>query len=75
MPITLETVPATVVLPAIVTRGVRLVRRVFAVTPEVFADSWWAAIGPALLFPVWAVGLGWATFAYRERGLPDEAEK
>ncbi len=75
MPITLATVPATVVSLAIVTCGVRLVRRVFAGTPEVFADSWWAAIGPTLIFPVGAVGPGWASFSYWNRGRPDEAEK
>ena len=73
VPITLATIPATVVSLAIFTGGVGLVRTAFSGMPEVFADSWWATIGPTLLFPVWAVALGWATFAYRERRLTAEA--
>ncbi|MGR6091259.1 hypothetical protein ACU4IU_11915 [Brevibacterium sp. CSND-B09] len=73
VPITLATIPATIVSLAIFTGGVGLVRTIFSGTPEIFADSWWVTIGPTLLFPLWAVALGWATFAYRERRLAAEA--
>ncbi|WP_181272721.1 hypothetical protein [Brevibacterium oceani] len=67
LPITLATIPATIVPLALFTGGIGLMRTVFAGPAEVFADSWWATIGPTLLFPVWAVALGWATFAYPQR--------
>lgn len=73
VPITLATVPATIVSLALFTGGLGMVRTVFAGPPEVFADSWWATIGPTLLFPVWAVALGWATLAYRQRRLAAES--
>lgn len=73
VPITLATIPTTIVSLAIFTGGVGLVRTIFSGTPEIFADSWWVTIGPTLLFPLWAVALGWATFAYRERRLAAEA--
>uniref|UniRef100_UPI003B3AF492 hypothetical protein n=1 Tax=Brevibacterium sediminis TaxID=1857024 RepID=UPI003B3AF492 len=73
VPITLATIPATIVSLAIFTGGVGLVRTIFSGTPEIFADSWWVTIGPTLLFPLWAVALGWATYAYRERRLAAEA--
>lgn len=73
VPITLATVPATIVSLALFTGGVGLIRTVFTDRAEIFADSWWATIGPTLLFPFWAVALGWATFAYRERRLAAEA--
>ena len=73
MPIPLATVPATIVSLALFTGGVGLLRTMIGGPPDVFADSWWLTIGPTLLFPVWAVALGWATFAYRERRLAADA--
>lgn len=73
VPITLATIPATIVSLAVFTGGVGLIRTTFTGVAEVFADSWWATIGPTLLFPLWAVALGWATFAYRERRLAAES--
>lgn len=74
VPITLATIPATIVSLAVFTGGVGLVRTAFTGVAEVFADSWWATIGPTLLFPLWAVALGWATFAYRERRLAADSQ-
>ena len=73
VPIPLATVPATIVSLALFTGGVGLLRTMIGGPPDVFADSWWLTIGPTLLFPVWAVALGWATFAYRERRLAADA--
>lgn len=73
VPITLATIPATIVSLAVFTGGVGLIRTMFTAGTGVFADSWWATIGPTLLFPLWAVALGWATFAYRERRLAAES--
>ena len=73
VPIPLATVPATIVSLAIFTGGVGLLRTMLGGPPEVFADSWWVTIGPTLLFPVWGIALGWATYAYRERRLAAEA--
>ena len=74
VPITLATIPATIVSLAVFTGGVGLIRTTFTGVAEVFTDSWWATIGPTLLFPLWAVALGWATLAYRERRLAAESE-
>ncbi len=48
VPITLATIPATIVPLALFTGGIGLMRTVFAGPPEVFADSWWATIGRRL---------------------------
>lgn len=74
VPITLATIPATIVSLAVFTGGVGLIRTMFTGGAGVFEDSWWATIGPTLLFPLWAVALGWATFAYRERRLAAETQ-
>ncbi|WP_166973951.1 hypothetical protein [Brevibacterium atlanticum] len=73
VPITLATIPATIVTLALFTGGVGMMRTVVAGPSGIFADSWWATVGPTLLFPVWAVALGWATFAYRQRRLATES--
>ncbi|SDR78117.1 hypothetical protein [Actinopolymorpha singaporensis] len=60
-------VPATLVSVIVTSAGLeywRLIR-----TP-VFADQWWATMGPELLWPLWGAGLAAATLAYhlRRRG-------
>lgn len=68
-------VTATIVSLPVFTGGVGLVRTALTGVAEAFADSWWATIGPTLLFPLWAVALGWGTFAYRERRLAAESQE
>lgn len=70
VPVLLAVVPATVVAVAVLPAGLSLV----AVGLEggqlaLTADSW-GAVGPALLWPLWSVALGAATYAYwlRRRG-------
>ncbi|WP_435737551.1 hypothetical protein V5D56_02825 [Cellulosimicrobium sp. PMB13] len=70
VPVNLAVIPATIVAVAVLPAGLSLVAlglgdEKLAIT----ADSW-GAVGPTLLWPLWSVALGAATYAYwlRRRG-------
>lgn len=73
VPILLATIPATIVALALFTGGMGLIRAVLA--GGVGLEHNWVTIGPTLLFPLWALALGWATYAYRARRLASESGK
>lgn len=68
VPVGLAVVPASVVAVLVTSGGLALVSAGFS-EGLISADEW-AAVGPALLWPLWGVALGWATLAYwlRRRG-------
>jgi hypothetical protein len=70
VPVRLAVIPATIVAAAVLPAGITLIvvgARSGLLTLE--ADSW-GAVGPGLLWPLWSVALGAATYAYwlRRRG-------
>lgn len=67
VPILLATVPANIVSLTLFAGGMGLVQSVLL--NDVDLTSHWVTIGPTLLFPLWALALGWATYAYRARRL------
>lgn len=71
VPILLATLPASIVALALFTGGMGLVQSVLL--HDVDLSSNWVTIGPTLLFPLWALALGWATYAYRARRLDARA--
>lgn len=71
VPILLATVPASIVALTLFAGGMGLVQSVLI--NDVDLTSHWVTIGPTLLFPLWALALGWATYAYRARRLDARA--
>lgn len=78
VPISLATIPASIVALALFTGGAGLVRDgLLGGMGPGGADpaSNWATTGPTYLFPVWALALGWATYTYRARRLTAESRR
>lgn len=71
VPILLATIPAGIVTLAMFTGGMGMIHSVLL--NGVSIDGNWVTIGPTLLFPLWALALGWATYAYRARRLDARA--
>lgn len=67
VPLLLATIPASIVTLALFTGGMGLIHSVLL--KGVSLDGNWVTIGPTLLFPLWALALGWATYSYRVRRL------
>jgi hypothetical protein len=70
VPIGLAVVPASFVSVIVVSGGLDLIRGAFSVSVLGLTDGNWAAVGPALLWPLWGAALAAATLAYylRRRG-------
>jgi hypothetical protein len=70
VPIGLAVVPASLVSVMVVSGGLDLIRSAFSVSALGLTDGNWAAVGPALLWPLWGVALAAATLGYylRRRG-------
>ncbi|WP_157987501.1 hypothetical protein [Jiangella endophytica] len=68
VPVGLAVVPASVVAVLATSGGIGLIK--VGLAQDLIATDEWAAFGPALLWPLWGVALGWATLAYwlRRRG-------
>lgn len=68
VPVALAVVPATVVAALVTSGGLGLIKA--GITDGMVVSDDWAAVGPALLWPLWGVALGWGTLAYwlRRRG-------
>ncbi|WP_193071197.1 hypothetical protein [Brevibacterium sp. FME37] len=71
VPILLATIPAGIVTLAMFTGGMGMIHSVLL--NGVSIDGNWVTIGPTLLFPLWALALGWVTYAYRARRLDARA--
>lgn len=71
VPILLATIPAGIVTLAMFTGGMGMIHSVLF--NGVSINGNWVTIGPTLLFPLWALALGWATYAYRARRLDARA--
>ncbi|MEK8226632.1 hypothetical protein NKG05_11880 [Oerskovia sp. M15] len=70
VPVSLAVVPASLVAVAVVPAGLEMIASLVRTSPEMDVSSW-AMFGPGLLWPVWGVALGVATYAYaaRRRGM------
>ncbi|WP_139122914.1 hypothetical protein [Cellulosimicrobium cellulans] len=70
VPVLLAVVPATVVAVAVLPAGLSLVAAGLEGGQLALTADSWGAVGPALLWPLWSVALGAATYAYwlRRRG-------
>lgn len=70
VPVGLAVVPASFVSVIVFSAGLDMIRGAAGDTWLGLADGNWAAIGPALLWPVWGAALAAATLAYclRRRG-------
>ncbi|MBB5787140.1 hypothetical protein [Jiangella mangrovi] len=68
VPVGLAVVPATVVAMLATAGGLSLTKT--GLLDARFTASDWAAVGPAMLWPLWGVALAWAALAYwlRRRG-------
>lgn len=68
VPVGLAVVPATLVAVLVTAGGLGLIKA--GIVDGMFGAEEWAAVGPALLWPLWGVTLAWATLAYwlRRRG-------
>ena len=73
VPILLATIPAGIVTLAMFTGGMGMIHSVLL--NGVSIEGNWVTIGPTLLFPLWALALGWATYAYRARRLDARASQ
>ncbi|WP_083459498.1 hypothetical protein [Jiangella muralis] len=62
VPVGLAVVPASLVAVLVLSGGLGLIKGSLE-EGMITADDW-AAVGPALLWPVWGVALGWGTLAY-----------
>lgn len=71
VPILLATIPATLISVAIFTGGAGMARDVLF--SDIGIPGSWTTYGPVLLFPLWGLALGWATYRYRARRLGKEA--
>lgn len=71
VPILLATIPASIVTLALFTGGGGLVRA--GLLGGIDLTDNWVTVGPTLLFPLWALALGWATYQYRARRLDASA--
>lgn len=66
VPVALAVVPASVVTVAILPAGLSMIKGLLEMSPsEVLVN--WAAFGPGVLWPLWSVALGVATWAYATR--------
>jgi len=70
VPVLLAVVPATLVAVAVLPAGLSLVAVGLGEGQLALTADRWGAVGPMLLWPVWSVALGAATYAYwlRRRG-------
>ncbi len=70
VPVGLAVVPATVVAVAVLPAGLSLIVLGFGESRLALTSDSWGAVGPTLLWPVWSLALGAATYAYwlRRRG-------
>jgi hypothetical protein len=70
VPVLLAVIPATVVAVAVLPAGLSLVAVGLGEGQLAFTADRWGAIGPMILWPLWSVALGAATYAYwlRRRG-------
>lgn len=70
VPVGLAVVPATVVAVAVLPAGISLVALGLGEGQLALTADRWGAVGPMLLWPLWSVALGAATYAYwlRRRG-------
>nr|WP_051876847.1 hypothetical protein [Cellulosimicrobium sp. MM] len=70
VPVGLAVVPATVVAVAVLPAGLSLIVLGFGESRLALTADSWGAVGPTLLWPVWSLALGAATYAYwlRRRG-------
>ncbi|WP_186810501.1 hypothetical protein [Cellulosimicrobium sp. TH-20] len=70
VPVALAVVPATVVAVAVLPAGLSLIVLGFGESRLALTADSWGAVGPTLLWPVWSLALGAATYAYwlRRRG-------
>jgi hypothetical protein len=70
VPVLLAVVPATVVAVAVLPAGLSLVAVGLGGGQLALTADSWGAVGPVLLWPLWSVALGAATYAYwlRRRG-------
>ncbi|PZF83730.1 hypothetical protein [Jiangella anatolica] len=68
VPVGLAVVPASVVAVLVTSGGLGLIKG--GLSEGLIGAEDWAAVGPALLWPLWGVALGWGTLAYwlRRRG-------
>jgi hypothetical protein len=68
VPVALAVVPATVMAALATSGGLGLIKA--GIVDGMFDADEWAAVGPALLWPLWGVALAWGTLAYwlRRRG-------
>lgn len=71
VPITLATIPATIVSLALLAGGAGVIREGLLGGIGIVGE--WATAGPTYLFPLWAIALAWATYLYRSRRLRSEA--
>lgn len=70
VPVLLAVVPATIVAVAVLPAGLSLVAVGLGEGELALTADRWGAVGPTLLWPLWSVALGAATYAYwlRRRG-------
>jgi hypothetical protein len=70
VPIKLAVIPASIVSIVVTSGGLSLIKLGFSEGLLEFSADNWAAVGPALLWPLWGVALAAATYAYylRRRG-------
>lgn len=70
VPVNLAVVPATIVAVAVLPAGLSLIALGLGDSKLALTADSWGAVGPALLWPLWSVALGAATYAYwlRRRG-------
>ncbi|TDD68436.1 hypothetical protein E1262_15525 [Jiangella aurantiaca] len=68
VPVGLAVAPASVVAVLATSGGLGLIK--VGLAEDLIISAEWAAVGPALLWPLWGVTLGWGTLAYwlRRRG-------
>jgi len=70
VPVGLAVVPATIVAVAVLPAGLSLIVLGLGESRLALTADSWGAVGPTLLWPVWSLALGAATYAYwlRRRG-------
>ncbi|MBD5784860.1 hypothetical protein IF650_01585 [Cellulosimicrobium terreum] len=70
VPVKLAVVPASIVAVAVLPAGLSMYALGFSESALRLSADQWGAVGPTLLWPLWSVALGAATYAYwlRRRG-------